>query len=1599
MGDMTHRQKTWLKRLAAGLSLFLILLAGVRLISVSRLRREATETVPATSHPQVLPRHRPAPLPRIAPAEAERRLQAFHAPIPRFLPDIPPEHQILLVSRRIRTDQETGDHLGQTHENRLTPRGTLPAIMQFETEPDADLRTAVAASGIRITGYLPSRALLVEGAPQTLREWAGRPSLRFLTELAPEDKFAPALLHLARTASARVTVSIVTLQAEDLAPLAEAITRASGRLLSQKSRLIAELDSDSLQDVAKNGTVRWIEPYQPPKLMTDIAHSPSRMATDSLWETWELTGAGQIVSQSDTGVDTGNPATLHPDLRDAVLQVIPLDDQGDGSDTNGHGTHTAGCLAGNGFSSGGRFRGTAYGVSLIVQAFRTDSLGNLFGIPDDLADLFAPTYTLGCRIHSASWGDPYSNGIYATATRQIDRFVWSHPDFLPVFAAGNEGEDVDGDGVVDPDSLTKESIAKNLLCVGASENDRPSGSGGYSSRKWSIFGFRKKPINGDLISTPYDGVHTGLAAFSSRGPCADGRIKPELVAPGTDIVSTRSTLGDNNWGDYPGLNNRYCFMGGTSMATPLVAGAAALMRQYAVERAGIPQPTAALLKAMLVGGTHSLAPGQYGTDAQREIPAQSPNSAEGWGELNIADAVHPNNQMIRLIDDIRIPNHQTGTWTFTLQSAEPFTAVLCWIDYPSVENAATHLVNNYDLVCIAPDGTHLYPNGGHEPDTANTTEAIRIAAPQPGVYTLNVTATRCPFTPEEGGAVALYVRGGFDAEPVIVHTPATSHPSVTDPIPVTFTVQSRLPLTNNTAYVYLRYALGDATAATGEWHTTAPAALSEDRTYTAEIPPRGEPGYWHYEIVAVQPDTGETRSGPYTTYINAPLQLDILGEPDTYGDPTPAYGIHTVTALMPLTLTAPEHVSVSDTLRARCLGFTGTGSAPASGATNCFTFIPSEPSTVTWHWGEQVTFTEQRVTTYSSGFERTNDLQRTWHDTGSIVTTQTAEELIRVSGFDYGFAGWLIDGNRHTENPVTGISLDTARAVQAHYLPYTLDSDNDGIADWWTLRHFNRRTDIDAQDDLDGDGWTNLEESKDNSDPADPVSVPTPPVITCELEDATILTDYPPWTVTATVTDNFRIESVTLRWRETGDAEWQTATMTLLSNDVYTVEIQPPSFGRKTVEYRIFAYDALGAARPEDFYGASDPATLTADYTRPVPSLTPDRPISMNVPLASETPLAFSLENRAGPDLIWNAKILTVTETFPVDDVRWRIEGGGWTRTTHRSEDGSPVWYCGDTATFTYPENLCAHLDLPTFAVPEQGFLVLRYWLACERWETEPDQTWDGATLSISSNGGDTWETLTPLGGYAYQIAKNPESPLPAGTPCLAGDGSEGWQVLRIPLAAYAGQTVRIRFTFSSDANTSDEGWYVAEPRLYADAGLPAFLQADTSTVGTLAAGETATIAYRISAERLDPVQPESLILGIFSNGAAEFQPIVPITLQPVTATRAVPLNWLIGQGFTGDYEVAAESDPDGDGSPTWKEYWAGTDPNDPVSALRFIAFTNGVLSWTGGETRTQYLQRATSPTGAWQNILVRRPPVAITNSYKPRNPTNAFFRIRIPTQ
>ena len=359
----------------------------------------------------------------------------------------------------------------------------------------------------------------------------------------------------------------------------------------------------------------------------------------------------------------------------------------------------------------------------------------------------------GARIHLERHGVADS-GAYGVDARSIDRFVWEHPEMLVVAAAGNAAVDLNpADGVVDAGSVGSPATAKNALSVGAAEGRRDV------SRVWRDSwpeDFAVEPIALDRMSQA-DGPQ-GMAAFSGRGPCADGRFKPDLVAPGTFIAIPRpADLADAGWGVADDTN--FVFVGGTGVAAEQVADAARQARQWLADARGIFSPSAALVKALLIAGARDLAPGQYGAGAKQEIPQLRPNSVQGAGRLDLARALQAGKgEIFDLYDGQTLAAGAAETYELNAgQAGGRVVLVLVYSDYPASPAAGRALVNDLDLTVTTPSGTVLHPNGRAGPDDVNNVEMIEFEADEAGAYLARVEARAVPMG--GGQPYALVVRG------------------------------------------------------------------------------------------------------------------------------------------------------------------------------------------------------------------------------------------------------------------------------------------------------------------------------------------------------------------------------------------------------------------------------------------------------------------------------------------------------------------------------------------------------------------------------------------------------------------------------------------------------------------------------------------------------------------------------------------------------------------------------------------------------------------------------------------------------------------------
>ncbi|HET6455647.1 MAG TPA: S8 family serine peptidase, partial [Armatimonadota bacterium] len=321
----------------------------------------------------------------------------------------------------------------------------------------------------------------------------------------------------------------------------------------------------------------------------------------------------------------------------------------------------------------------------------------------------------------------------------------------------NEGIDANSNGVIDLDSMSTPATAKDCITVGAIENYRLSGGAQSTYGAYWPTDYPANPINSDKVSNN----SSGMAAFSSRGPCDDGRIKPDICAPGTNIISARSHVAGAGtlWGVY---DTNYVYSGGTSMSTPLTAGSCALLREYYRTQKSYSTPTSALIKGTLINGARDIYPGQYGTGDYLETPVR-PNSVEGWGAVDLASIL-----ILSGLREFRYDDYTTGlstggsrVYNYTLNgTAHPFRVTLVWTDYPGALYASPALVNDLDLTVTTPTGGTLYGNG--TTDRTNNVEGVDINSPATGAYTVTVNAYNVPSGPQP---FALVVSGDLGTPP------------------------------------------------------------------------------------------------------------------------------------------------------------------------------------------------------------------------------------------------------------------------------------------------------------------------------------------------------------------------------------------------------------------------------------------------------------------------------------------------------------------------------------------------------------------------------------------------------------------------------------------------------------------------------------------------------------------------------------------------------------------------------------------------------------------------------------------------------------------
>ena len=683
-------------------------------------------------------------------------------------------------------------------------------IVQFEGPVVESWKAEVTATGAELLDYIPDFAFKVRMNPAQAARVERLGSVVWVGLFHPAYKLDPDLVRNGEHPY------IVRIEQGADAAAAAAMIAATGAQISQQEGSVITVTANSAQldAIAQVLDVASVENFLLRKKNNEYGAGVIMGAGTANNSGFD--GSSQTVAVADTGLGNGTAANAFVDIPSNRISAIynwpgatnscfsKITDDGAVDVDSGHGTHTTTSVLGSGTVG----RGTAPAAHLIFQAVEnwvtTSSMCKMLygypngyyltGIPSDIRQLFQQAYNGGARIHSNSWGSDAA-GAYTTDSVNTDQFVWSHRDMTITFSAGNAGIDANADGMIDVNSIGSPATAKNVISVGASENDRQghwdcdvnltytncTAQAGQNSiftygAAWPS-DYPANPIKDD----PSAGDAGQMAAFSSRGPADDGRIKPDVVAPGTWILSGYSdkfqqqydaTPNPKNnayqydgWG-YP-LNQSYKYMGGTSMSNPLVAGGAAVVRDF-YEKNFSANASAALVKATLVNTAVDLM--DENNDGTPDNAYPIPNIHEGWGRVNLAAATSGTRQFVD--GSTSLATAGTATYSYSVGAAgSPLKVTLAWSDYPSTTAAAKNLVNDLDLVVTAPDGTTKYLGNvfsggwsqtGGAADRTNNLENVYVQSAGAGIWTVAVQGYNVPNGPQP---FALVVDGAFGTPP------------------------------------------------------------------------------------------------------------------------------------------------------------------------------------------------------------------------------------------------------------------------------------------------------------------------------------------------------------------------------------------------------------------------------------------------------------------------------------------------------------------------------------------------------------------------------------------------------------------------------------------------------------------------------------------------------------------------------------------------------------------------------------------------------------------------------------------------------------------
>ncbi|GGC07530.1 S8 family serine peptidase [Dyadobacter sediminis] len=563
-------------------------------------------------------------------------------------------------------------------------------IIQFEAIPDQKTRDQLKQEGIELLEYIPNYAYtaVISGSSENALARMGG---RSVIALSPEQKMQPELANglipaFAVQRAGTVDVWINYPKAFQFKEVTDQLKERHFEILSDQFKdhqiISLRVDVERLTELASLSFIQYVQAIPPgDKAFNDksTVNARANMLHSARNGRPDLSGKGVTVGVGDES----NPLQ-HIDFSGRIINRTPAEE-------GSHGLHVMGTLAGAGIVNE-KYAGYAPKAKLVVQEYSRI-----------LA--YAPVYVkdFGMVITNNSYGGDVNNcetfGTYDLYSRILDEQAFQMPYLQHVFASGNSG-----------------SVACSPYPTGFANV-----LSGYQTAK-------------NVISVGNTSALGLIANGSSRGPVRDGRIKPEITAQGSAVISTVPV---NNYGNATG----------TSMSSPAVAGGLALLYERYRQLHQNLNPKNALMKALVCNG---------GTDKGNE----GPDYKYGFGWLNLERSIQMLENNHYRNDSVSHQNTKLHTIAVPANTAE-LKVMLYWNDPAAAILSAQNLVNDLDLSVTDPwsavtlprllDPTPANVNNVAITgiDKINNAEQVVIRNPAAGTYTISVKGSSIGQNPNQ----------------------------------------------------------------------------------------------------------------------------------------------------------------------------------------------------------------------------------------------------------------------------------------------------------------------------------------------------------------------------------------------------------------------------------------------------------------------------------------------------------------------------------------------------------------------------------------------------------------------------------------------------------------------------------------------------------------------------------------------------------------------------------------------------------------------------------------------------------------------------------